>query len=114
MLHNKNNTFLVLISLILAVLGTNAQVPKGVVKGSIRDAATNEHVVGASVSLVGTAHGTISDQHGAFFLTGISAGQYTLQVSYVGYTTILVDEVVVKDGAETILDIHFEESGEMR
>ncbi|WP_262249814.1 TonB-dependent receptor [Parapedobacter soli] len=113
MLHNKNNTFLVLISLILAVLGTNAQVPKGVVKGSIRDAATNEHVVGASVSLVGTTHGTISDQHGAFFLTGISAGQYTLQVSYVGYTTIRVDEVVVKDGAETILDIHLEESGEM-
>lgn len=96
-----------------AVAGANAQVPKGIIKGAITDATTDERVVGASVSIVGTAHGTVSDENGAFLLTGISSGQYVLQVSYVGYSTIRVDDVVVKGGAETILDIHLEESGEL-
>lgn len=97
----------------LAVVGANAQVPKGIVKGSITDAATNERVVGASVGIVGTTHGTISNENGDFLLTGVPSGHHVLQVSYVGYSTIRVEDVVVKDGAETLLDISLEESGEM-
>ncbi len=113
MQHNKNNSFLLLFSLFLAIAGANAQVPRGIVKGLIKDAATNEIVVGASVSLVGTTSGTISDQTGTFLLTSIPSGQYVLQVSYVGYSTIRVEDIIVKDGAETILDISLEEAGEL-
>lgn len=113
MQYNKNNKILLLFGLILAVSGVNAQVPKGIVKGTIIDVVTDEHVVGASVSLVGTTHGTISDQHGAFLLTGVPSGHYFLQVSYVGYSTIRIENVIVKDGAETILDVSLKESGEM-
>ena len=113
MQRNKNNTFLLLVGLLLAGIGANAQVPKGMVKGLIKEAATNEVIVGASVSLVGTTHGTISDQNGTFLLNGVLSGQYILQVSYVGYSTIRVEDVVVKDGSETILDINLEASGEV-
>ncbi len=102
-----------LMGLLLAVVGANAQVPKGMVKGTIKDAATDETVIGASVSLVGTTYGTISDQQGSFLLTGIQPGQYVLQVSYIGYATIRVEDIVVKDGAETVLDISLEASGEL-
>ncbi len=108
-----NRTFLLLISFLLVVFGANAQVPKGIIKGSVKDAATSEAVVGASVSIVGTTHGTISDQNGTFLLTGIASGEYVLQVSYVGYSTIRVADVVVKDGAETVLEFTLEEAGEM-
>lgn len=113
MQNRRNNPLLLLAGLMWAVAGVNAQVPKGIIKGSITDAATGERVVGASVSIVGTAHGTVSDDTGAFLLAGLASGPYVLQVSYVGYTTIRVADVTVKDGAETILDIHLEESGEL-
>src|SRR3546814_3988974 len=98
MQNKMNKTFLPLISLLLMFFGANAQVPKGIIKGSVKDAATSERVVGASVSIVGTTHGTISDQNGTFLLTGIPSGQHVLQVSYEGYSTIRVDAVIVKDG----------------
>src|SRR5690606_6429656 len=81
--------------------------------GTVKDAATGEEIVGASLGIVGTTHGTISDDKGAFLLTGIPAGQYVFQVSYVGYSTIRIEDVVVKEGAETNLDINLEEAGEM-
>ena len=114
MQDKMNKTFLPLISLFLIGFVASAQVPKGIIKGSVKDAAaTNEPIVGASVSLVGTTNGTISDQDGTFLLAGIPSGQYVLQVSYVGYSTIRVADVVVKDGAETVLDISMEASGEL-
>jgi len=108
-----NRTFLPLISFILVVFGANAQVPKGIIKGSVKDAATSEAVAGVSVNIVGTTHGTISDQNGGFVLDGITSGQYAIQVSHIGYATIRVDDVLVKDGTETVLECSLEEVGEM-
>ena len=113
MQDKMNKKFLLLISLFLTVFSASAQVPKGIVKGSVTDAATGDRVVGASVSIVGTTHGTISDQQGVFLLTDVPSGQHVLQVSYVGYSTVRIDDVIVKDGAETTLDITLEEAGEM-
>src|SRR5690606_5745175 len=113
MQDKMNKKFLLLISLFLTVFSASAQVPKGIVKGSVTDAVTGDRVVGASVSIVGTTHGTISDQQGVFLLTDVPSGQHVLQVSYVGYSTVRIDDVIVKDGAETTLDITLEEAGEM-
>jgi Outer membrane receptor proteins, mostly Fe transport len=113
MQNRKVKSCVLFISCFLAVLGLNAQAQQGIIKGTVKDAATSADIVGASVGIVGTTHGTISDDKGAFLLTGIPAGQYVLQVSYVGYSTIRVENVVVKEGAETILDINLEEAGEM-
>lgn len=90
-----------------------AQGQQGVIKGTIKNAATEENVVGASVSIVGTSYGVTSDDNGMFLLTGVPASKHVLQISYLGYSTIRVEDVVVKEAAETILDISLEEAGEL-
>jgi hypothetical protein len=62
------------------------------VTGRITD-NTNEGVIGASVFVMGTGNGTITDVDGNFLLE-LPAGETRLQVSYIGYKTQIVD---VKD-----------------
>ena len=63
-------------------LGAYAQIS---VKGIVKD-ATGEPVIGASVRVVGTTTGTVTDFDGNFELSNVAAGA-KLQVSSVGYIT---------------------------
>jgi iron complex outermembrane recepter protein len=53
------------------------------ITGKVTDATTNTNVVGASIKLVGTEKGTITDAEGKFSLDGTGS----IQVSFVGYKT---------------------------
>ncbi|WP_339880690.1 carboxypeptidase-like regulatory domain-containing protein [uncultured Algoriphagus sp.] len=56
-------------------------------KGRILDAETQEFVDGASVTLKGTAFGSLSTGGGYFNFENISKEKYTLAINYEGYTT---------------------------
>lgn len=56
----------------------------GEIKGTIKDAATGETIVGASI-LYAEGKGAVTDLDGNFSIKIDSAGQYTLTVSYVGF-----------------------------
>ncbi len=53
------------------------------ITGRVTDATTNEKIVGASIKLVGTEKGTVTDAEGKFSLEGSGS----IQVSFVGYKT---------------------------
>lgn len=57
--------------------------------GTVRDAATGETLIGASVKIEATANrlGTATNAYGFYSLTGLG-GEYTLTVSYISYQTI--------------------------
>lgn len=61
---------------------------QGSVSGTILDQETKEGLIGASVQIKGSNTGTITDFDGNFNLAGLDAGDYTLLISYVGYTEI--------------------------
>lgn len=56
---------------------------KGEIKGTVKDAATGETIIGAAV-LIGEGKGTVTDIDGNYSIKADS-GQYTLSVTYVGY-----------------------------
>ena len=60
---------------------------KGQVVGLIKDAETNETLVGVSVYVEREQLGTTTDENGRYNLD-LPIGEHTLRVSYVGYTTI--------------------------
>lgn len=59
--------------------------------GSVVD-ANNKPLTGASVFLYPVKKGTITDVNGDFIISNISKGNYTIEISFVGYKT-LVDTI---------------------
>ena len=79
---------LFLISICLCALAyANAQT---IVTGRVMDGASNESAIGASVLVVGTTVGTITDFDGNFTLE-VPDGKFILQVSMVGYKTQVIN-----------------------
>lgn len=60
------------------------------ITGRVMDGASNESAIGASVMVVGTTVGTVSDFDGNFTLE-VPDGKFILQVSMVGYKTQVIN-----------------------
>ncbi|MCF7922979.1 MAG: TonB-dependent receptor [Candidatus Marinimicrobia bacterium] len=76
------------LTLILFMVGINqsiAQTRYGRINGVLRDAQTGEPLLYANVSLKGTGIGAASDNSGYYIITGIPAGNYTMQVTVIGH-----------------------------
>ena len=110
-----------LIGAVLTVLSVGAQNSLQL-KGRVLD-ENNNALIGASIVLLPTQKGTVSDENGYYLFNGLKQGKYTVAVSYIGYkdlvesvlldadvdrdfhlrsTSLSLQEVVVKDNyAET-------------
>ena len=72
----------------------------GVIQGTIIDKQTKEPLTGATVQIAGTTTGTVADVDGNYTLT-LSNGTYTIEVKYIGYKTLRMNEVkVVYEGQD--------------
>lgn len=79
-------TVVILLTLFCSVSGLYAQ---KTIKGTVRDAKTNEPVPGATIMAKGTEAGTISEADGSFEIK-VPNGANELEVSYLGYDGQLV------------------------
>jgi TonB-linked SusC/RagA family outer membrane protein len=75
-----------------------------VVKGTVRDAATGEALIGVTVMVKGTTLGTLTDVNGQFSLR-IPESQATLSISFIGYTT---QEIAVTQGSNINVGMQLE------
>lgn len=84
------------------------------VKGTILDAQAEYPLIGATIQLMGTdaAKGDIADVDGAFRIENVPVGRQTFAVTYIGYKSITLPNVLVTSGKEVILSILLEESVE--
>lgn len=75
--------------------------------GKVTDKQSNQSLAGANVSIKGTAIGTQTNSSGNFNFKKLKPGNYTLQISFVGYTSI---EQIVDLTADKSLEIKLEHS----
>ena len=61
----------------------------------------------------GSFLGTVSDIDGVFQIDDVPVGRRSLELSYIGYQEIIMDNVIVSSGKEVILNIEMEESTAM-
>jgi TonB-dependent receptor len=87
----------------LVLLNCFAFGQNGTIRGLVVDDATGETLVGATVLIVGTTTGTISDLDGKFSLD-VPSGKHQLQISYISYQTIIIDDVLVTTNQVTQLN----------
>lgn len=77
--------------------------------GTVFDKTTGEALIGATVILEGTTLGAATDIEGAYLVRSVPIGTYVLRVSFIGYATRRITDVVVRQGELTKLDILLEE-----
>ncbi|HYG40226.1 MAG TPA: carboxypeptidase-like regulatory domain-containing protein, partial [Cytophagales bacterium] len=98
----KRNIFLISILLIFSGL-SYAQV--GSIRGQVIDDQSGEPLIGATVLVAGTTTGSPADLDGKFTLPNLQPGKYNIQTSFISYQTLTINEVEVKAGEVTILNI---------
>jgi iron complex outermembrane receptor protein len=73
--------------LFFVISATTLFAQTSVISGKVLD-ETNQPLPGATVTVKGTQKSTATDASGNFRLTGVANGAVTLQISFVGYTTL--------------------------
>jgi TonB-dependent receptor len=85
---------LTILLLVLAWSGQNAlyaqKVAPGEIAGVVKDKSSKELLPFATVVIKGTVTGVVTDLDGAFRLANLQPGDYTLQISYIGYSSMEV------------------------
>ena len=103
---------LVIISLFLVVASDiNAQNITQTVRGQIIEKQTQASLPGATVLVLESnpVTASISDYNGYFQIENIPVGRISIQISYVGYNTIILSNLNLLSGKELVLNIEMEE-----
>lgn len=93
--------------LLLVVVGLRASAQKITISGYVKDAASKEALIGASVVNVNTKSGTSTNQYGFFSLTANAADTIELLITYQGYT-INAKKIAAKNNIQ--IDVLMENS----
>ena len=91
------------LGLVLFAVAPAAQT--GTLAGTVVDAETGDPLISANVYIAAAERGAATDLDGNYRLANLAAGTYTVRVSYTGYTTQNVTDVVVTAGEVTALDL---------
>ena len=90
---------------VLAMLSFSLVAQKGVIKGRVYNAKTNEPIEFANILVQGTGIGSTSDLDGNYIFTGIDPGFVRLVVSYIGFQTTTSAEIQVQGNQTAFVDI---------
>ncbi|MEO0775179.1 MAG: TonB-dependent receptor [Bacteroidota bacterium] len=93
--------------LALGMSTLRAQSPTQTIRGQVRDADNGEALIGANVRLLHLDQilGAQTDSLGQFRIAGVPVGHRSLQISYVGYTTVAYPELLIEAGRELVLEV---------
>ncbi|HMP30454.1 MAG TPA: TonB-dependent receptor, partial [Saprospiraceae bacterium] len=87
-----------------------------VIKGKVLDKVIELPIIAASTAVYNEKgdllNGTYTDENGYFILDKLTPGRYVVVVSYLGYETTTIPNVIVNSGKETYLDISLQEKVE--
>ena len=93
--------FVIVISALAIVSSSVFAAATGQIKGRLTDKETGESVIGASVLVVGTKFGAMTDPDGRYIITRLEPGVYVLRITSVDYNTVDVKDIEVKSDLTT-------------
>jgi len=82
----------------------------GRIKGVISDKETKEPIPGVSIRIEGTTQGAMSDPDGAYIITLVPPGKYTLKVTSVSYSTVEISDVEVSTDLTTEVNLKMDKA----
>jgi outer membrane receptor for ferrienterochelin and colicin len=77
----------------------------GRLEGIVSDAQSGEALVGATILILETSQGAVSDSQGRFIVHNLRAGTYQVRVSLLGYQSVVYKEVTILPDLRTRLTV---------
>lgn len=104
--------YLILTLLLLKIQFISSQIKSQTVRGTVIDKETKQPLEEASVVILKTkiTIGDQTDKFGIFKIQKVPVGRQNIEVSYLGYETIILKNVLVNSGKELVLTIELVES----
>lgn len=88
--------------------------PTQTLRGEIQDLDTHQPLTGATVEIWkdSTSMGTTTDESGKYIFEALPLGRYRMEVRFLGYENIIITEILLQAGKESIQDIWLRENAE--
>ncbi|WP_299114708.1 TonB-dependent receptor [uncultured Winogradskyella sp.] len=98
--------------LLFVLCSTFSFAQTGIIKGRVIDKQSETPLPGATVELLNAekATGAFTDENGYYILENVPIGRQSIRISYVGFETITIPNIVVTTGKEAIVNINLIES----
>jgi hypothetical protein len=87
-----------------------SQSGKQTIRGRITDRISEQALEGASIRIPGTSFAVLAGKDGQFILSEVPVGRLQLQVEFIGYHPVLLNELLLTTGKELQLEIQLEQS----
>ncbi len=99
-----------IIVLVVYAVALMADEKRGQISGQVIDGATEQPLVGVNIIIVEKpAVGSITDERGNFVISNIEVGEFSLRATLLGYTPVVLTNVVVSTGRSAIVKIKLSE-----
>ncbi len=85
------------------------------IKGNVIEKETQLPLPGASISIINSNPiiGTTTDFDGNFTINEVPVGRYNIKISFIGYQTIIINELLVNSAKEVVLKIEMTETANL-
>ncbi len=92
-----------------------SQTPVQVVRGKVIDAGAKTGLPGANVVIPGTDPllGAIANATGEFRIANVPVGRHSVKITFMGYKPVILPEIMVSSGKETVITVELEEMAVM-
>jgi len=104
----RKNRLFIIFAIIVPLLGYAS--PTGKISGIVTDARTNEALIGVNVVIKDLSIGAATDVDGQFVILNVPPGEHQLDISYIGYKTLKVDNVYVRIDRTTTVNAKLQEA----
>ena len=101
----KNVFTFLLLSIPFLLFGQN-----GSISGTITEADGGFEVIGGNVMIQGTGTGASTELDGTYTIKNLEPGAYNIEISYIGFETVVKEGILVKANEDTKLDVKLGES----
>lgn len=110
----KHRYLLLPVLLAMMTAGPLIAAEAGRVRGRVTDAETGEALVGANVLVEGSMMGSATDENGEYLISNVPVGKQTIEVSYIGYQTYVLKDVLVILDQTITEDFRMRQGGAIR
>ncbi len=110
LIHTRGLLYRLLVIFFWLKLSMDLMAQNGELRGTITDKKTGEPLFGATVFLIDTDFGAATNSGGQYVLSEIPASTYNIRVSFIGYQTQIIYNVVIRSEGNIDMNAQLEQA----